>query len=810
MSKQTHTPAYRKLKYLLPSLGLGFVCSTNCAYAQEEGSLPDEDVYVLDPFSITADEDTGYLASNSISGTRSQTPIRDIPLNIQVFTEDFTSDLLLTSQVDVERYNASLVNGGDDVHSNNVIQQAYNGFLFRGFVQNWSLRDGVRQYDPVDGQGISRVEIVKGPVAAMYGVTYPGGVMNTISKTAIMGKSFADIGLTIDSEGEFRTTLDANAYTEGKLGKVAIRYNGAYSETTDSREHSDGRIEYNQITMTMEPTDTTLIKLTYEDGYREHPNGLGYFTTGEVDANGNPLGNSASIPLQVTHDDIDWDWNWSTGNMRSCENTMYKAEITQRFSDSFSINAYAMYTKRVQIDSDGLDGSGASGGGSWDANSDTGWINPNTDDEQIVLQYHYIDWRNEDHAYGATALYKFDLGPVHNTLTAGAHAWYEKFYSYRGAMPSGSPNYVLLDVVSNLNGLDDRDLFAPSDYYLNIEAYQKEQSENQYYFVSWQAEFLDGKARTTAAVNYTELDLKSFESVYSDKLSNRTQEDKVSPLIGAMYDITDHVSAFAVYSTSLFPTTDKNDYDEQLPPVEGESIEAGFKFDMFDGKLSGTLSYYVIEQTGGSQRDPNAINRNKEEWDSMTAEQRAIAFPGLTRDELTDRNGLLGDLIAGLKQESKGVELDLVYQPTENWQLMLSYAHNTVEITEAVDEAQLGRIPNSGHIEDQLSFVTKYSFTKGLMKGAFIGLGGQWADGAFQDYVGDVARYNPSTFYLEAFAGKSFELFGYESFLQLNIKNITEVSEFVGWKATGSSQLATERYEVPTDIRVSLSYTLSF
>ena len=83
----------------------------------------------------------GYRASNSIAGTRSNTPIKDIPLNIQVFTKDLYDDLVITNQIDLERYNAALVNGNADIRSSNPIQQAYNAFLFRGFVQNWGLRE---------------------------------------------------------------------------------------------------------------------------------------------------------------------------------------------------------------------------------------------------------------------------------------------------------------------------------------------------------------------------------------------------------------------------------------------------------------------------------------------------------------------------------------------------------------------------------------------------------------------------------------------------------------------------------------------
>jgi hypothetical protein len=47
--------------------------------------------------------------------------------------------------------------------------------------------------------------------------------------------------------------------------------------------------------------------------------------------------------------------------------------------------------------------------------------------------------------------------------------------------------------------------------------------------------------------------------------------------------------------------------------------------------------------------------------------------------------------------------------------------------------------------------------------------------------------------------------------VQLNIKNLLETPDYVGWKATGSAnKLATERYEIPTPIVFRLTFGLDF
>jgi iron complex outermembrane recepter protein len=780
---------------LLPTLG-------GAAFAQGTASPTEEndDVVKLKAFTVSSEKDQGYRASNSIAGTRSNTPIKDIPLNIQVFTKDLTSDLQITSQIEVERYNASLVNGGADVHSDNLIQQAFNGFLFRGFVQNWGLRDGVREYDPIDAQGLARIEIVKGPAAALYGVTYPGGVMNNITKEVDFTDNFTSVRLTSGTYSDYRGTIDANyTGTPAAGGKFGVRFNGAYSKTEDHREHSEGSVRYSQVNLAWRPTSTTEIKLLGETGFREKPNGLGYFSRGETDSAGNALGNSSDIPLQILHPEIPWDWNWATeSNVRSAETKLYRGTITQAVGDNLVVTGYWQYGNRRNIDSDGWDANGGGGSAaSWDLYDApaSGWIgNPGSD--IIRMTYHYRDWQNAMHAYGATGVYKFDFAEIKNTVTIGANAWGERFHSKKWTQPSTSTNYVDFPVRAGIRtylpAVPPRDYFAPTDQWL------REDSSNDYYFASWQVSALDNRLRANVGVNRTNIKLVNGPNI--------TELSKTSPLFGALFEVAPGVSIFAVHSTSVFPTTDKNTFLQQMPPTTGKSYEGGVKIELLEGKISGTISYYQITQEGGAQNDPTAFNLNQRTWDSLTPAQRLIQFPGQTRESLA------GDTVPGGEQESKGFEADLVFQPTPNWQILFSYAHNDQEVTKAVNRSSIG-LSTTGHIDDQLAVLSKYTFTEGGAKGLSLGLGLHHAGKALQGYVGasNTPRYNPSTFYAEAFAIYRFKAFGYDQLVQFNAKNLTEQEEFVGWRATGSaSRLATERYEVPTKMRFTLTYGIDF
>jgi outer membrane receptor for ferric coprogen and ferric-rhodotorulic acid len=417
------------------------------------------------------------------------------------------------------------------------------------------------------------------------------------------------------------------------------------------------------------------------------------------------------------------------------------------------------------------------------------------------------------HSYGATGVYKIDFGPVKNTFTFGTNVWSEKFVSRSSIQTGTNPVRLTYNVAANI---DTTQIPAgpPPDLFPQTtgNGYTHEANSNDYYFVAWQTSSFENRLKTNIAFNRTNLKLVQWANGQATT-ANTTEQSKNSPMYGVMFDITKEVSLFAVHSTSLFPTTDKNSFGTQMPPVVGKSDEVGVKVELLNGKISGTISYYKIKQNGGSQNDPTANNLNTSRWDAMTPAQREVAFPGQTR------SNLLGDLVPGAEQESKGYEADLIFQPTRDWQLLLSYAHNDQEVISAATPTTIGQ-SNTGTIKDQYSILTKYSFSNGPLKNAFAGVGLQVAGRSLQGYIATfnssnqpilLPRYNPSTVYAEVFGGYRFKIHGYRTSVQLNVKNLTQQEEFVGWRATGTSNLvATKRYEVETPIRYSLTLGLDF
>ena len=784
------------------------------AFAQ--GAAPtaapaDDDVVRLDAFNVSTERDVGYRATNSIAGTRTNTPIKDVPINIQVFTKDLADDLLIKNQVDFEAYNAALVAGGTDAFSDNHIQQPYEQFLFRGFKQNWGLRDGVREYDPIDTQGLARVEVVKGPAAALYGLAYPGGVMNNITKVVEFGKNFTQVRLTAGGEGDYRASLDTNV--TGTLAgnqKVGLRFNGAYEQTADVRAHSDGEVRFTSLQFAWQPMPTTTVEFLTEQGFREKPNGLGWFTTGDT---ANP-DSQASIPLQILKPGIPWEWNWANGlNHDSLDTSMYRGRVTQAVGENFQVQAYMQYSTRLEKSGNGWDANGSGGADSWES-AGSGWDQATN---TIRSTYHYRDWGNKMHAYGATAVYKLNFEAVKNTFAFGTNVWKEDQLSRKHAPLDPAASMVVYPVAANIPTTVP--LYPPSDVVpvMTGDGYHHEDNSNDYYFVNWQASWLDERLKTNIGVNRTNLKTAAWDNGL-DPTPNVYEASKNSPLYGVVFDVTQELSVFLVHSTSLFPDSTKDSFGNQFPPQIGESWEGGVKVDLFDGKISGTVSYYNITQTGGSQNDPTRPNRDTLRYDSLTPEQQQIEFGGIRP---------LGDLIGGsdIEQQSKGFDIDLVFQPIRQWQIVTSFSHVDHEFTKSAVAATLGQtFPNA--TKNRYALLTKYSFLEGSAEGLSLGLGVTGGSKLLVDYqrrgpnggaysgtgaFTDVARYEPGSTFAEVFAIYRFKLFGQNAVVQLNVKNLLETPDYIGWKATGSNTtLATERYEIPTPMVYRLTFGLDF
>ncbi|HWA25373.1 MAG TPA: TonB-dependent receptor plug domain-containing protein [Lacunisphaera sp.] len=289
-----HRSAFRNASLMISAvaaLAWPLAASAQTTAAPAKTSADDETI-VLSPFTVTTDKDNGYGATNSISGSRVNTAIKDIPLPILVITDQFINDIGATNlreslayvsgiglqtQNDLENrggtfgspYGPGGVNNPEGVTSNiNGVQMK-----IRGFITNNVLRDGYYRGSPSDSINIDRIEVVQGPNALLYGTGNFGGVVNYLTKKP-QTTPHATASVSYGTESFKRATIDSTgAINDSKT--LAYRVVAAWEDTDTKIDHQGMSHWYVSPSISWRPTRKTEILAQYEYNDSKQ-NGFGF------------------------------------------------------------------------------------------------------------------------------------------------------------------------------------------------------------------------------------------------------------------------------------------------------------------------------------------------------------------------------------------------------------------------------------------------------------------------------------------------------------------------------------------------------
>ena len=75
------------------ALGAAFALAAGGVHAQSNAPASGDDVVKLSEFQVSTSADKGYRAANSVSATRIDTPIKDLPFAISAYTQQFITDI---------------------------------------------------------------------------------------------------------------------------------------------------------------------------------------------------------------------------------------------------------------------------------------------------------------------------------------------------------------------------------------------------------------------------------------------------------------------------------------------------------------------------------------------------------------------------------------------------------------------------------------------------------------------------------------------------------------------------------------------
>ena len=158
---------------------------------------------------------------------------------------------------------------------------------------------------------------------------------------------------------------------------------------------------------------------------------------------------------------------------------------------------------------------------------------------------------------------------------------------------------------------------------------------------------------------------------------------------GASVRLAPRMTFFTSYAESFSPQTATDFAGRLFAPVTGKGWDLGPKFDLIEGRLSGTIVAFAIERSNVLQPDPD--------------------HPGFNTASGLDR--------------SRGVEFTLNARPLRAWQAVLSYANLDVKtIKDPTRPANVGLSPPNV-ARHQANLWNRYAFSSGPLQGLGAGLG---------------------------------------------------------------------------------------
>jgi len=194
-----------------------------------------QDATTLDAVEVVGRAESGAYHADEAAGAKVDLPLRELPQSVRVITRQAIDDLGANKLDDVLDYV-----GGISRQNNfggmwdNVVIRGLPGDQNGGMTSLFNgLASGRGFNAPRDLAGIDRVEFLKGPAAALYGNSEPGGTLNTVSKRPLWKPGHSVEGY-LGQQTSRRAAIDSTAPVTQNL---AYRINAAIENRDGFRDH---------------------------------------------------------------------------------------------------------------------------------------------------------------------------------------------------------------------------------------------------------------------------------------------------------------------------------------------------------------------------------------------------------------------------------------------------------------------------------------------------------------------------------------------------------------------------------------------
>jgi len=575
---------------------------------------------------VTGRETKGYKAENLSLQSKFPAPLIDIPQNILVLSRDLLNDQAAVDVTDTYRS----VSG--------VSTFSFSGVTFRGFRQDEVRYDGLLG-DPFLGFSVPRIfdierlEVIKGPSAALFGGGEPGGLINYVTRSPAEEREAYVRGVKGDM-GLWGFAAEASGPVTDD-GRLRMRLGGTFEDTRTFRFNTDKEDTQIALDTVWLPTDDTQVslKLDYiqQDFQGARLRGV------PVDDDGNFL---TTIKFN-TNEETDF---------QNLESGVIAVDVAHAVNDDFNIRVAG----RVII-----------------SQEEQNYHEPRglreRDGRTIMLREFRDQFRDsEQYTALAEAGYDFDIGPTkHKFLFGGEWFRLDASDDFKTAINEeqaaglGLPSNFAVPSLDFLNPDFGNSSPAVFDFVRVLE--RRTQFDRYSFYAQDQITLTDALILTLGGRwERFEEDVSSVDDTLGAirQSADSDSDDALTFRGGLTYKVMPGLSTFFLFSEGFTPQSAASQDPTAggpFPPEEGRLFEGGFKWEPFGDGLLVQASGYQIKKLNLLVADPT---------------------PGAPT----------GAIVPIGEARSRGMDLDIIGQITPDWSASLNYAFNETKILQGADE----------------------------------------------------------------------------------------------------------------------------
>ena len=251
------------------------------------------------------------LYSDQVTALKTPVPVLNVPQTVSIVTDEDIRKQGFRQIGDIVRYTPGVNTSQGEGHRDAVV--------FRGvrstadFFQD-GVRDDVQYYRSL--YNVEQVEILRGPNALLFGRGGTGGVINRVSKKAVLGETFGAIDFGVDDFGASDIAVDYNSTNSDSSAFRVMIHSDALE---NHRDFYDGdRLGINP-TVKIKMSDKTTLDLSYE--YADHER---FIDRGIPTENGKPVKRFKNITFGDSKGD----------NLQTLKADIFRATLSTDFSDT--------------------------------------------------------------------------------------------------------------------------------------------------------------------------------------------------------------------------------------------------------------------------------------------------------------------------------------------------------------------------------------------------------------------------------------------------------------------------------------------